>query len=248
MLEIGKANEVKFKVGVNGTNSEPSVRLVIGTLNAELGFKAEKLIGGADGEWFSEVKLPEEMAAGEYDFRVEVVINNRLFTPIKRKVTVGRVENVMAAESQKPATPTQKPEQTETWEGEGGALSEVPEKPQPLPSAPLDPLKDETPPPKPKSLMSEAAAKDGTTPYRPGKKVEPVVQPKPVKQYKMPELKVKAEPVRITMADIAAEGEKRFGNIVKESASYKSPAVSVTPINIQHQMPVKLTKGDIVYE
>ena len=36
-----------------------------------------------------------------------------------------------------PAHPTQKPKQTETWEGEGGALPEVPEIPQPLPSTPL---------------------------------------------------------------------------------------------------------------
>lgn len=40
----------------------------------------------------------------------------------------------------KPAHPTQKLKQTETWEGEGGALSGAPEVPQPLPFKPLDPL------------------------------------------------------------------------------------------------------------
>lgn len=36
-----------------------------------------------------------------------------------------------------PAHPTQKPKQTEVWEGEGGALPEVREIPMPLPATPL---------------------------------------------------------------------------------------------------------------
>jgi len=248
MLEIGKANEVKFKVGVNGTKAEPTVRLVIGNREHELGFAAEKLLGGTDEDWYAEVKIPESMTAGEYDFRVEVIVNNRLFTPIKRTVEIGTREPMIAAEDQQPARPTQRPKQTETWEGEGGALPKTPEKPQPLPSRPIDPLKPtqkQTIASRPKSLMAEAASQDGTELYRPEKKVEPKV----VKEQKVPKAKPSpAKPVRITLADIAAESEKRFGEVLKESASYKSPAVNVTPINIQHQTPVTLIKGDIVYE
>ena len=257
MLEIGKANEVKFKVAVNGTQAQPSVRLVLVTPQADLGFPAEKLIGGEADDWFSEVKIPEDLSEGDYDFRVEVVINNRLFTPIKRRVTVGVNPELVAAkqdveaklamqteEVSTPPTPTQKPRQTETWEGEGGALPVTPEKPQPLPSKPLDPLKPA------KSLMAEAASKDNTTPHRPkAKKVEPVAPVKPVERKPAPKKQaVKPEPVRITMADIAAESEKRFGEVLKESASYKSPAVAATPINIKQEIPVTLTKGDIIYE
>lgn len=307
MLQIGKANEVKFKVDVNGTQAPPTVRLVIGVDERELGFKAEKLLGGGNDDWFSEVKIPEDMAAGEYDFRVEVIVNNRLFTPIKRKVMIGNPDPVYVAVSEMatPAHPTQKPKQTETWEGEGGALPEVPEKPQPLPSKPLDPLKAPVKQvktiasrPAVKGLMREAASMDGTVAHRPVK-IEPVKannkedkkntaqhvslqsSPKPAENVSVntslssqphaiptPKLKQiseskpkpianpepkhthtkKSEPVKITMADIAAESAKRFDKALQESQSYRQPCVQTTPISIQHQIPILLVKGDIIYE
>jgi len=263
MLEIGKANEVKFKVGVNGTQAPPTVRLVIGVNEHELGFKAEKLLGGGDDDWFSEVKIPEGMAAGEYDFRVEVIVNNRLFTPIKRKVTVGTLEPILASvtEMNEPAHPTQKPKQTETWEGEGGALPAAPEKPQPLPSKPLDPLKPTPPkvvktiaslPGTPiKGLMREAASQDDTVAHRPEKKavvMQAPIKNTPTRVYKSPAPKPKAEPIKITMAEIAAESAKRFDKVLKESASYREPCAPVKPVNVKHQVPITLTKGDITYE
>lgn len=242
MLEIGKANEVKFKVDVNGTQALPEVRLVIVTPKSELGFKAERM---GDG-WFSEVFIPEDVAAGDYDFRVEVVINNRLFTPIKRKVTLGSTAPMMAAESQAPH-PTQKPKQTETWEGEGGALPEVPEVPQPLPAAPIPP----TPKQPPKSLMKEASSQD-KTPTKPTKGVTPVKPtPKAHKKVVTPlpkPHKHKTEPIRISIAEISEESNKRFDKVLKESPSYRKPGVAVTPIHINHQVPVTLKKGEVVYE
>ena len=87
MLNIGKSNDVNFKVDVNGTSALPTVRLIISANGAELGFLAEKSTAGKNA-WTAKVFIPEHFASGEYDFRIEAVVDNRLFTPIKRKVSI----------------------------------------------------------------------------------------------------------------------------------------------------------------
>lgn len=96
MLEIGKANAVKFQVGVNGTAAEPLVRVVLSLNGIDFGFPSERVIG-SNTDWFSEVKIPEDVVPGNYAFRVEVVINNRLFTPLKRTIAIGVKEPLVAA-------------------------------------------------------------------------------------------------------------------------------------------------------
>jgi hypothetical protein len=180
MLQIGKTNEVKFKVNVNGTQSIPTVRVVLVTPNADLGFPAEKLSSGNE-DWSAEVFIPEDLSEGEYDLRVEVIINNRLFTPVKRKVTIGIDPAVTLAKQE--------------------AENKL-------------------------SLEKPTVQQENFTPTKP---------------------KVK-EPVKITMADISAESEKRFGKVLKESSTYKSPVVKTPSLNVQQQIPVTLTKGEIIYE
>lgn len=265
MLEIGKANEVKFKVGVNGTAASPTVRLIIGDGQNELGFKAEEL-HGEPGRWFSEVKIPENFKPGSYDFRVEVLLNNRLFTPIKNKVDIGTPEPVVAVpihaeEGQPattPATPTQTPDQTKDWEDEGGALPGVKEVPHPLPPEKVNP--------KPKSLMQQftpeaikvergapvdkAARKAAGGPV----KVEPKgnVDP-PKKKYtvktNLPQGKkpLATPPLKVKISEIANElvkGEKtqlaKAPKVVEAASPARKPMVS--------QIPVALKKGEIVYE
>jgi hypothetical protein len=278
MLEIGKANEVKFKVSVNGTAAAPTVRVVIETPNAELGFKAEKSLDGGD-EWFSEVFVPEELPPGSYNFRVEAVINNRLFTPIKRKVEVAHSPVMMAAEEDVAATPTQTPKQTHDWEAEGGSLKRGEEIPNPLPPEPSEQPKKIVPPlpepktfvPKPKaepkplqkqvgSLMKEAVKSTEKTPTAPLSKrayAKPVIEsaePKVVKPAKMdsgivPPKGAKEGQIRIKMNDIMAESEARFGDVLAESPSYRKPGKAVvTPLNIEPTIPVTLIKGDVIYE
>jgi hypothetical protein len=188
MLQIGKTNEVKFKVNVNGTQSIPTVRVVLVTPNADLGFPAEKLSSGNE-DWSAEVFIPEDLSEGEYDLRVEVIINNRLFTPVKRKVAIG-VD---------PAVTLAKQEAENKLSLEKPAVQEA---------------------------VMQAPIKNGG-------------RTKPVKV---------AEPVKITMADISAESEKRFGKVLKESSTYKSPVVKTPSLNVQQQIPVTLTKGEIIYE
>jgi len=220
MLEIGKVNEVKFKVGVNGTQATPSVRLVITANGHELGFPAEKSLEG-DDSWFSEVKLPEDIAPGQYDFRVEVVVNNRLFTPIKKQVEVAENIQVFAYMiDEKPSAPVQPPP----------TVTEI-KKPDP------QRVREK---PQLKNLMKEAAAKTEPRPALAPKPIKKIVTPLPKPTGK------KAEPVpvrvRISMAEIAEESNKKFDHSPKEV-----PEVAPS-LNLNHQVPITLTKGEIVYE
>lgn len=228
MLKIGKPNDVKFKVEVNGTQAAPKVRLVLELPNAELSFPAEPLLG-EQGAWFSEVKIPEGTEPGNYQMRVEVIVNDRIFTPVKKSVEVGNEPVVYAAEGQpaSPPTPTQTPDQTRTWEEEGGKPAEVPEKPKPLPA---EPVKEAY------SLLKRMA---DTKP--PVKKTFTVKTPLP-----RPSMNRK-EPIRIKMAEVAAESEKLFADIW-ESETYHKPGKAVKPIDINPRTPVTLKKGEVVYE
>lgn len=235
MLEIGKPNEVKFKVSVNGTSATPAVRLVIEAPDAELGFTCNQ----GDGYWFTSVNLPEDLRADQYPFRVEVVVNNKLFTPVRKTVLCARASEI-AAEGQTPATPTQTPDQTREWEGEGGALKKTPEEPKPLPPEkvqPVEPVKESASIRKLANLMKEVA-----TDKKPPPKVRNL-QPEPAKT-RTP----KKEPTRINIAEIVADSNKRFDKVLRESASYRKPGKAATPINLNIGVPVSLKREEIVYE
>ena len=83
MLTVGQNHNVKFKVNVMGTTAEPRVRVILGT-SPEYSFVANK-----DGDdWVSNLAVPAHLEPGSYDMRVEVHLNNRLFTPIHKKIDV----------------------------------------------------------------------------------------------------------------------------------------------------------------
>jgi hypothetical protein len=83
MLSAGQTQTVKFKVNVMGTSAEPRVRLILGT-SPELSFAASK----EQEHWVSSMQIPKHVEAGSYDMRVEVHLNNRLFTPINKKIEI----------------------------------------------------------------------------------------------------------------------------------------------------------------
>lgn len=215
MLEIGKTNEVTFKIDVNGTAAAPAVKFILEAPNAEMGFTASN---NGDSNWSANVAIPDDFKPGSYGFRIEVVVNNRLFTPVKKRVEVTEptvisvsvptpTQDLMGRlEAQTPAFPTQTKEQTRNWEGEGGSLKGVKEIPQPLHPAPT--------PPAP-----------------------------PVK-----EAKAAKASMRINIAEIVAESNKKFDKVLSESATYKKPVKTIKPINITPQTPVTLKKGEVVYE
>ena len=83
MLTVGQNHNVKFKVNVMGTSAEPRVRVILGTV-PELSFVANK----DSDDWVSNLVIPAHVSPGSYDMRVEVHLNNRLFTPINKKIDV----------------------------------------------------------------------------------------------------------------------------------------------------------------
>lgn len=108
-MKIGQTNDIKFKVNVMGTSTEPKVRIILGT-RPELSFPAT-LVGG---EWTAAVDLPSSIEDGEYDLRVEVIVGNRHFTPLSKKVLLAGPRSTPAPIKPEagvvPAQPPVKPE------------------------------------------------------------------------------------------------------------------------------------------
>lgn len=95
MLSLTSTNRVTFAVNVFGTASTPSVRCVVGEAPA-YSFPASKL---SDGQYEVLIDLPKDLRLGTYPFKVEVLLNGRLFTPINQNVPV-------TGEEKQPASPT----------------------------------------------------------------------------------------------------------------------------------------------
>lgn len=285
MLRIGETSTVKFNVDVHGSGVTPEVRVVLNLADHELGFKCTKV----GDEWQADIKIPVGTEPGMYDLRVEVSINNRLFTPVKRQVEVGNDVSVSVAEKPAETTPPPTPQPPP-------APTPVPE-PAILPKPPISTVVPEVkkvepkpvpkPAPKPvvkpgeslmKQVVPEAKAPpvirkepQKPTPIKvapvPPKKVEVVKKPSPPLVIpKQPELRgeIKIErrvaprpvktqvketaPIRISMAEIAEDASKKFDNVLRESKSYSKPTVTVKAFEMAPAVPVKLVKGDIVYE
>ena len=84
MLLLNETNNVTFNVNVHGTSSTPTVRCVIGDVPG-LSYPAIKLV---DGKYKVAIDLPESFTPGSYPFKVEVMLNGRLFTPISTQISV----------------------------------------------------------------------------------------------------------------------------------------------------------------
>ena len=146
MLTTGETHNVKFKVNVMGTSAEPRVRLILGT-SPELSYEATK---DEDG-WVSNVNVPHHIAPGEYPMRVEVHLNNRLFTPYKRSIEVLAPE-VQAHEPAVTAAPVPEPKPVE--------IQALPPEPKPKLMPQLEPVTAApVPEPKPEVVMPKVVAK-----------------------------------------------------------------------------------------
>lgn len=84
MLSLSTTNRVTFNVNIFGTAATPAVRCVLGESPA-YSFPATKL---GDGQYEVLIDLPSTMSLGAYPFKVEVLLNGRLFTPINHSVPV----------------------------------------------------------------------------------------------------------------------------------------------------------------
>ena len=88
MLLLGSDNQITFKLALTGTQQEPSVRVIL-NLDPAVMYIAEPV---GEGKWSVNMKIPEAAEPGEYDFCVEVAVGGRLFTPLKNKIDIGKIE------------------------------------------------------------------------------------------------------------------------------------------------------------
>jgi hypothetical protein len=211
MLKAGQSHNVKFKVNVMGTSSEPRVRVILGT-TPELSFHATK----EGDDWASNLEIPGHITPGSYDMRVEVHLNNRLFTPINRKIDVQGIE---LAEPLKAASVPTEPE-------------------SPLPMAVKEPepkVNDDAV--KTRDLFHSIAMKDqGTSVTLGTAKVKAPEMPKVV--VKMPKVEPKAapkvevpEPEPATLSLLSKISKAPAAPMKKRFESKKVP--SPTPIRVK---------------
>lgn len=222
MLTSGQSTLIKFKVNVMGSSNEPKVRLILAS-SPELSFAAQSV---GDG-WESKVDVPASIAPGSYDFRVEVILNNRLFTPVNKKIDVAApsVPDVIA-----------RPEENITV---ATMPQEVPE-PQVVPTP-----------------VEEVVAADGAETRalvslladvtKVQTDVKPKVQPK--RKFEafssgMPSGKAAvAAPAKIRISEIDAVTSKAVSKIVEVCSKAKSVTSTKKP-----KTPIRLIKEHIVYE
>jgi hypothetical protein len=255
MLTAGQSHSVKFKVNVMGTSAEPRVRLILGT-NPELSFAATK-----DGDdWASNMEIPSHIAPGNYDMRVEVHLNNRLFTPINRKIDVKGIalaEPVKAASvSTGPESPLPmalKPEVNNDAIGTRDLLHSIamtaqgtsiaapvsakikaPEMPKVV--AKLPKIEPKITEPAPAAAPEEPAvlsllAKVAKTPAAPMKK-----------RFESKKLPASA-PIRVTISEVDAVTTKSVAHIVEKYEPIKAPRRKA-----KVGTPVKLVKEQLFYE
>lgn len=85
-FELGEELKLSFNLNISGTSAQPSeVRVVLGN-----GLKLQTLARlGNGGEYEATLPiLPDLFSQGDTTLLIEVVVNGKLFTPVKQRVTI----------------------------------------------------------------------------------------------------------------------------------------------------------------
>lgn len=256
MLTLNSTNKVTFSVNVHGTSATPTVRCVVGEYPGCM-YSATKL---SENKYEVLIDLPATMRAGAHDFKVEVVLNGRLFTPINTKIdVVGGFENSVSDEriaelepaAVQPLEPVLKHAATKTDEAivapaAKESLFKVVTK------------KDEPKEP-PRKITKPADKPVKRPPYvKPAEPAEPVkIPPKPAMnaleavakapvEKRKPKNEPKAapaaptKPVSFSMKDVANEAVQR-----EPAPVAPEPQVTVEQVT---SIPISLTKGEVIYK
>jgi hypothetical protein len=218
MLTLNSTNRVTFNVNVHGTSATPTVRCVIGDVPG-MTYPATKL---SDDKYEVVIDLPKTVNEGSLPFKVEVLLNGRLFTPISTQISVQRDE--------KPAEVTVEP------------APAVVDAPAPAPTvAPAPSILKQTA--KVAEAVPVTVPAKKTTKVKPGLSALEAVVKKPVEKLKprnTPEpAKANTKPAKISIASIANEAAERDTH-----THTAEPHVVVEQIT---SIPISLVKGDIIY-
>jgi hypothetical protein len=227
---IGHTNEVKFRVNVMGTAADATARVILGT-NPQLAFPAAKV----GDEWMAYVKVPESVHPGTYEMKVEVMVGNRHFVPLTKNIEL---------EGQAVAEPEVAVEEAKA----------VP-KEEPVEVPVVDPLKTSI---LLRAITATGAVDASVVPADPMPNVvatapEAEEAPKEVKKEE-PKKKItlskdffkfepkKIEPVKIEFKSISS----MMTHTVIDKPLAKEAVQPVLEIN--HGTPIRLIKGEIIYE
>lgn len=237
MLVIGQTITVSFNVSVFGTGVQPVVRVLLDTTPA-LAFSAKKI---STETWESEITVPEFVEPKSYTLQVEVLLDNKIFTPLKQAVQITSSEQSIEVKAT-PAEPV-KVEQQSVQQ-----VQQVQEQVKPI--------------------IKTASAKKEKKSIQSSK--EPLIKsfalndPAEINRLK------KAEQKKINDAVIKAFTETLSSLSEQKSESIKKPIISIEQIEkeaesfedqifensrvvekpttlIETKIPVRLVKGDIVY-
>ncbi len=222
-MQIGHTNDVKFRVNVMGTSAEATARVILCT-NPQLSFPAEKV----GDEWSAHVRIPESIEPGSYDMKVEVMVGNRHFTPLTKSIELVGLPSSPATE------PDDSPAEDAVKHEEPVAVEEVVAAEEQAPAVKTISLI--------KSFVNgqdevvEAVAKPAEE--------APVEQPKKItlpKDFFKFEGK-KVDPVKIEF--------KPLVSMLTHTAIDKPlTKESVRPVlEINHGTPIRLIRGEIIYE
>lgn len=215
MLLTSSTNRVTFSVNVFGTAATPTVRCVVGDSPA-YSFSATKV---ADGKFESVLDLPKDLPAGDYPFRIEVLLNGRLFTPINHSVSVAfesEAKPAPVAPAPETPTPAEKPDVKRS-------LMKTVSEPAPLPRVPVQ----ERNPAELGALEALVSA--------PIKKMTPRIEPGSTAP--------KPAPAKINMASIAAE----VAALEKAAPKKAPPKITPTIQETTAAIPVQVVRGSIIF-
>lgn len=230
---IGQQSEVSFAVNVMGTSAEPTCRAILETF-PELGFPCHRV----GDRWATTVAVPFNLRPGTYKLRVEVILNNRLFTPFSKPVEVSA--SPVTAEVSVTELPTVVDQEAKPEVMELPAEVDLPV-PDDVKFEEVEAAEPPAPVQKPAANFDFKSVFNSTQPQ----KVEEAVEPAQPKKISLPADFFKFTPKEVKKVEIKLPPLEESLKHIKTSGKPKS--VKVVELK-QTGVPVTLTKGDIVYE
>lgn len=240
MLQLGQTGKIAFVVNVMGSSIEPMVRVAVNTF-PEIAAYAKR-----DGDnWEALLPIPASFSAGEYELRIEVILNNRLFTPLRKQVMIDVPETVSAAFMEPVVVPEPQVPQVDV----PSAALDVPQV-EPETVVPDEIEIKISPVGKPSllQLVADVAPAKVAEPEKIEEAAPPeIIQPVeeivvPVVEEVIPpkvEAKVEAPKPRLTIAELSRSAGNRPVEIKKSTKKL---------VEISQRAPVRLVKGTVIFE
>jgi hypothetical protein len=213
-----------------GTSADATARVVLCTI-PQLSFPAEKV----GSEWSAAIALPESVIPGSYDMKVEVMVGNRHFTPLTKRVDLEAPVMAAVEEAKKEEPKKEEPKKEE------------PAVVEPLQTAKL--LHAITAIGAVDNSVVPATPMAITPPHEDTIAVDVPAQPKPEakKKITLPKDFFKFEPKVVKPVEIKYKPME--SKLVHTTLDRPLAESTVKPVvSLSHGTPIRLIKGEIIYE